>query len=206
MRKLIFIVTFFVATMGTSSVQAQTLDDLIKSFTNLMSGTPEPAEQKYNTSFYEIYELIGRWNFEGLVMDYTGDNTLASVAVSTLETQLPLLATKFDLVAGRDYVNIGEDGLITFASGESRVSAHCNSYNSTNGQVTMTFYLTGKYVNVTGVIFEQNGKTKVLFDANKIMELLSQHYAGFKENTTLQMAKSAIDTYPGIRVGMTIKK
>ncbi|MBR5138627.1 MAG: DUF4923 family protein [Alistipes sp.] len=206
MRKYIYILTLLVATLSVNSVQAQSLDDLIKSFTNLMSGTPESTEQKHKVTYPEIYELIGRWNFDGLVVDYTGDNTLASVAVSTLEGQLPLLASKFDLVAGRDYVNIGEDGVITFVSGESRVSAHCNSYNSYNGEVTLTLYLTGKYINVTGVIFELNGKMRVLFDAKKVMELLAQNYTKFSENTTLQMAKTVIDNYPGIRVGIAIKK
>ena len=70
----------------------------------------------------------------------------------------------------------------------------------------MTFYLKDKYINVTGLVLVQDGKTKVLFDANKIMELLSQHYPNFKENTTLQMAKTVIDSYPGIRVGAAIKK
>ena len=206
MKKFIYTLLLFVAVMASSNVQAQSLDDLLKSLASMVGITAESTEQKPKITHPEIYELIGRWNFESLVMDYTGDSSIAAVAVSTLEGQLPLLASKFDLVAGRDYVNIGEDGVITFACGESRISAHCNDYNSYNGEVTMTFYFKEKYVNVTGVVLVQDGKTKVLFNANKIMELLAQHYPNFKENTTLQMAKTVIDSYPGIRVGASIKK
>lgn len=206
MKKFFYTLIFSVAVIASSNVQAQSLDDLLKSLASLMGSTTESTEQKPKITHPEIYELIGRWNFDGLVMDYTGDSSIAAVAVSTLEGQLPLLASKFDLVAGRDYINIGEDGVITFVCGDSRISAHCNNYDSYNGEVTMTFYINNKYVNVTGIVIVQDGKTKVLFDANKIMELLSQHYPGFKDNTTLQMAKTVIDSYPGIRVGAAIKQ
>ena len=206
MKKFIYTLLLLVAVMASSNAQAQSLDDLLKGLASLVGVTTESTEQKPKITHPEIYELSGRWNFDGLVMDYTGDSSIAAVAVSTLEGQLPLLASKFDLVVGRDYINIGEDGVITFACGDSRISAHCNNYDSYNGEVTMTFYLKDKYINVTGLVLVQDGKTKVLFDANKIMELLSQHYPNFKENTTLQMAKTVIDSYPGIRVGAAIKK
>ena len=206
MKKFIYTLLLLVAVIASSNAQAQSLDDLLKGLASLVGVTTESTEQKPKITHPEIYELIGRWNFDGLVMDYTGDSSIAAVAVSTLEGQLPLLASKFDLVVGRDYINIGEDGVITFACGDSRISAHCNNYDSYNGEVTMTFYLKDKYINVTGLVLVQDGKTKVLFDANKIMELLSQHYPNFKENTTLQMAKTVIDSYPGIRVGAAIKK
>ena len=206
MKKFIYTLLLLVAVIASSNAQAQSLDDLLKGLASLVGVTTESTEQKPKITHPEIYELIGRWNFDGLVMDYTGDSSIAAVAVSTLEGQLPLLASKFDLVVGRDYINIGEDGVITFACGDSRISAHCNNYDSYNGKVTMTFYLKDKYINVTGLVLVQDGKTKVLFDANKIMELLSQHYPNFKENTTLQMAKTVIDSYPGIRVGAAIKK
>ena len=206
MKKFIYTLLLLVAVIASSNAQAQSLDDLLKGLASLVGVTTESTEQKPKITHPEIYELIGRWNFNGLVMDYTGDSSIAAVAVSTLEGQLPLLASKFDLVVGRDYINIGEDGVITFACGDSRISAHCNNYDSYNGEVTMTFYLKDKYINVTGLVLVQDGKTKVLFDANKIMELLSQHYPNFKENTTLQMAKTVIDSYPGIRVGAAIKK
>ena len=205
MRKIFFALTLCIA-LSATSVQAQSLDALLKSLTSLLSATSEEPAKAPKITHPEAYDLMGRWYFEALVMDYTGDSSIAAVAVSTLEGQLPLLASKFDLVVGRDYINIGEDGVITFACGDSRISAHCNNYDSYNGEVTMTFYLKDKYINVTGLVLVQDGKTKVLFDANKIMELLSQHYPNFKENTTLQMAKTVIDSYPGIRVGAAIKK
>ncbi len=207
MRKL-FIITLFA--ILASQVQAQSLDALLQGLMSMMGGTTEntqSAAEEAKITHPEVYELIGRWAFDGLVMDYTGDSTVASVAVATLEGQLSLLATKFDLVVGRDYAEISEDGMVTFACGESRVRAHCTSYDSYDGEVTLMFYLAeGKMVSITGVVVEQGGKTRVLFSANKVMDLLAKNYSKFNENTTLQMAKTVIDSYPGIRVGAAMKR
>ena len=202
-----FLILLTLATALATSTQAQSLDALLKGLASLMgSTTTENTEaQKPKITHPEIYELIGRWDFDTLVMDYTGDSAIAGVAISTLESQLPALTSKFGLVAGRDYINIGEDGSVTFVCGDKRISAHCNSYDSYDGSVDLTFYLDGKTVYVSGVVLQQDGQIKVLFNANKVMGLLSQNYPKFNENTILQAAKSVIDSYVGIRVGATVK-
>ena len=206
MKRLFFLLTL-ATTLSATSAQAQSLDALLKGLSSLLgtTTTEEPAQAAPKITHPEIYELIGRWDFDTLVMDYTGDSTLAGVAISTLESQLPALASKFGLVAGRDYINIGEDGSVTFVCGENRITAHCNSYDSYDGAVDLTFYLNGKTVYVSGVVMQQDGQIKVLFNANKVMGLLSQNYSKFNENTILQAAKSVIDSYTGIRVGATVK-
>ena len=206
MKRFLILLTLATA-LASTSAQAQSLDALLKGLASLMgSTTSENTEaQKPKITHPEIYELIGRWDFDTLVMDYTGDSAIAGVAISTLESQLPALTSKFGLVAGRDYINIGEDGLVTFVCGEKRISAHCNSYDSYDGSVDLTFYLDGKTVYVSGVVLQQDGQIKVLFNANKVMGLLSQNYPKFNENTILQAAKSVIDSYVGIRVGATVK-
>ena len=204
MRKLFFTLTLCIAFSATSA-QAQSLDALINSLSSFFGSSEEPAKTAPKITHPEIYELIGRWDFDALAMDYTGDSTLAGVAISTLESQLPTLAGKFGLVAGRDYINIGEDGSVTFVCGENRLTAHCNSYDSYDGSVDLTFYLNGKTVYISGIVLQQDGQIKVLFNANKVMELLSQNYSKFNENTILQTAKTVIDSYKGIRVGATVK-
>ena len=206
MKRLFFLLTLATA-LSVTSAQAQSLDALLKGLSSLLgtTTTEEPAQTAPKITHPEIYELIGRWDFDTLVMDYTGDSAIAGVAISTLESQLPALTSKFGLVAGRDYINIGEDGLVTFVCGENRIAAHCNSYDSYDGTVDLTFYLNGKTVYVSGVVYEQDGQIKVLFNANKVMGLLSQNYSKFNENTILQAAKTVIDSYIGIRVGATVK-
>ncbi len=209
MKKILYVMVLCFVLSSTYSAQAQSLDALLKGLSSLFGVTEQQQQtqpQKPKVTHPEISELIGRWTYDGMTMDYTGDSTLASVAISTLESQLPALATKFGLVAGRDYIEVGEDGMITFVSGESKISAHCTYYDSYDGQADMVFYVDGKSVSLSAIILQQDGKTKILFNANKLMNLMQQHYSKFNENTTLQMAKTVIDSYPGIRVGAFVKR
>lgn len=205
MRKIFFALTLCIA-LSATSVQAQSLDALLKSLTSLLSATSEEPAKTPKITHPEAYDLMGRWYFEALVMDYTGDSSLATVAVSTLESQLPVIAPKFDLVAGRDFIDINEDGSTTIARGEGRMTGYCTYYDSYSGEASLTFNIDGKSVDITATIIEQDGNTKVLFNANKLLALMQQHYSKFNENAILQTAKSVIDSYPGIRVGALVKR
>ena len=204
MKKIFFALSLCIALSATSA-QAQSLDDLLKGLSNLLGTTEEPAKAPKITH-PEAYDLMGRWYFEALVMDYTGDSSLASVAVSTLESQLPAITPKFDLLAGRDYIDINEDGSTVIVRGDKRMTGYCTYYDSYSGDADLTFTIDGKSVHINATIIEQEGKTKIFFDANKMMSLMQQHYAKFNENTILQTAKTVIDSYPGIRVGATVKR
>lgn len=206
MKKILYILTLCIALTATNSAQAQSLDALFKSLSSFFGATEEQKPETPKITHPDVYDLMGRWVFDGLVMDYTGDSSLASVAISTLESQLPALATKFNLVAGRDYINVNEDGSIVAVHGESKITAYCTYYDSYSGEASLTFNHNNKSINITATVIEQDGKTKVLFNANKLMNLLAQHYSKFNESTTLQMAKTVIDSYPGIRVGATMKR
>lgn len=206
MKKILYILTLCIALTATNSAQAQSLDALFKSLSSFFGVTEETKPETPKITHPDVYDLMGRWVFDGLVMDYTGDSSLASVAISTLESQLPALATKFNLVAGRDYINVNEDGSIVAVHGENKITAYCTYYDSYSGEASLTFNYNNKSINITATVIEQDGKTKVLFNANKLMNLLAQHYSKFNESTTLQMAKTVIDSYPGIRVGATMKR
>ena len=205
MKKIFFALSLCIALSATSA-QAQSLDALINSLSSFFSSSEEPEKAAPKITHPEAYDLMGRWYFDTLVMDYTGDSSLASVAVSTLETQLPAVATKFNLVAGRDYIDINEDGSTTIVRGEARMLGYCTYYDSYSGDADLTFTIDGKSVHIDATIIEQDVKTKVLFNANKLMSLMQQHYTKFNENTILQTAKTVIDSYPGIRVGATVKR
>lgn len=205
MRKILYIIALCFALSANHSAQAQSLDDLLKGLSSFF-GSSEQPKQTPKITHPDAYDLIGRWTYDAPTMDYTGDIALASVAISTLEGQLPTLMTKFNVVAGRDFIEVGDDGTIVVARDKSRTTAYCSYYDSYSGEATMTFNVDGKSINITATILEQDGKTKILFNANKLMSLLEQHYSKFKENTTLQMAKTVIDNYPGIRVGAVMKR
>ena len=94
------------ATLFAGNVRAQSLQSLLKMFGG--SKTEQKAEPK--TEIPSTEQLQGRWVYNAADMIYTGDSAIASVAVASAKTQLPAVVEKSGLVAGRDYIEIGNDG------------------------------------------------------------------------------------------------
>ena len=82
MKKIFFALSLCIALSATSA-QAQSLDALINSLSSFFGSSEEPAKAAPKITHPEAYDLMGRWYFDTLVMDYTGDSSLATVAVST---------------------------------------------------------------------------------------------------------------------------
>jgi hypothetical protein len=60
------------------------------------------------------------------------------------------------------------------------------------------------YVGAT--VLKSQGRYRLLFDATELFSLMEKHYPAFAENTTLVMIKGVVDAYPGIRVGVVLRK
>ena len=68
------------------------------------------------------------------------------------------------------------------------------------------FKLKDQNISIRATVIDMNGKIKLMFNANELMDLIAKNYSKFDEMTTLQMAKGVIDSYPGIRVGPVLKR
>lgn len=206
MKKFLYTL-FLLLAVGVSDSQAQSLDDLMKSITSFFGSSTEqqkpapPAETHPATS-----KLMGRWVYDAPTIDYKGDSSLAAIAVTTLESQLPLIVEKFDFVAGRDSINVGEDGAITITYGENKVTINCTYYTPTTGIATLQMRVGEQPISLRATIIDHAGKVKMMFDAKELMDMVARHYSKYNEMTTLQMAKSVIDSYPGIRVGVILRR
>ena len=128
MKRFLYTALLCAALLGTYSSQAQSLDDLMKGLTSLFSSEPaakEPVAEVHPATT----ELLGRLRYDALTIDYKGDSTLASLAVATLESQLPLIAEKAGFVAGRDYMEVADDGTMHIVRDGKRATAYCSSYD-----------------------------------------------------------------------------
>lgn len=207
MRRL-FVLILLTGVMGATHVQAQSLDDLMKGISALFA--TEQAAQAEQEPVKEVYptvtELLGRLRYDGLAIAYTGDSTIAALAVATLESQLPLISEKTGLVAGRDYMDVAEDGSMLMVRDGKRAMAYCSSYDEQTGQASIMLPLGEQNIYITAVVLKVEGCYRLMFDAQALFALMAKHYPKFEENTTLQMAKGVIDSYLGIRAGVVLKK
>lgn len=166
----------------------------------------EPAKETPNDVYPALDELFGRFKYDALAIDYTGDSTLAALAVSTLESQLALIAEKAGFVVGRDYVDVTDDGTMIIVRDGHKAQAYCSSYDSQTGKASIMMNLGEQSVYTTTTITKVDGRFRLMFDATELFGLMAKHYSKFQDNTTLQMAKSVIDNYPGIRVGVILRR
>lgn len=206
MKKFLYTLILLLA-VGALDSQAQSLDDLMKSITSLFGSSTEqqkpapPAETHPATG-----KLMGHWMYDAPTIDYKGDSSLAAIAVTTLESQLPLIVEKFDFVAGRDSINVGEDGTITITYGQNKVTINCTYYTPSTGIATLQMRVGEQPISLRATIIDHADKVKMMFNAKELMDMVAKHYSKYNEMTTLQMAKSVIDNYPEIRVGVILRR
>ena len=203
MKRILYILIFAVATFGATSSSAQTLEGLFNSLSKMLSSS-ESAETKaeVKVEYPTEKEIIGKWNYQEMVMEYTGDSTLASLAVSSAATQLPTLAAKVG-ITGKEYVRIKGDGTIMFVGGDSKVEAKY-TYVKPTGKIIVSVVHNNQ--TITGSVAKVNGGLKVLFNAKEVVAKAELVSTRFKENSTFAILKELIDSYPGIMGGAIFKK
>ena len=204
--KRIFILLIAALAVGVADVQAQSLDDLMKSISAMFSSSDSSQLAQPKEEYPAEAELVGRFKYDALAIDYKGDSALASLAVTTLETQLPLIAEKMDLVAGRDYMDVSPDGTMIIVCNGKQIPVYCTAYDPTTGTASLMMRLVDQNINLKASVTKVGGKYRIVFDAQELLSIIAKHDSTFAENTTLQMVKGVIDSYPGVRVGALLRK
>ncbi len=202
------IIILLVATLaiGTLEAQAQSLDDLMKSISAMFSSSESTQQAQPKEVYPNEEELVGRFKYDALAIDYKGDSALASLAVTTLESQLPLIAEKLGLVAGRDYMDVAPDGSMTIVCNGKQIPVYCTAYDTTTGTASIMMRLLDRSINLKASVTKLDGRYRIVFDAQELLSIIAQHDSKFAENTTLQMVKGVIDSYSGVRVGAFLRK
>lgn len=205
MKKTLYVLIFAVATFGVTNSSAQTLEGLFNSLSKMFISS-EPAEEKTTAKveYPTEKEITGKWTYQEMVMEYTGNSTLASLAVSSAASQLPALASKVG-ITGKEYVRIKSDGTMLFVGGDSKIEAKY-TYVQPTGKIIVSVVHKGQTITLTGSVTKVNGGLKVLFNAKEVAAKAELVSSKFKENTTFAMLKGLVDSYPGIMGGAIFKK
>lgn len=200
------ILTVFTLILSIYGSQAQSLDDLFKSLGGLLGSSSEQTEQaKENKPAHPSeQELAKKWVFHQLEMAYEGNDPLATVAIATAKQQLPTLATKAGLTAGKDYVKFKNDGTMTCVSGEREASAKY-SYIPPTGMVVMTLTNNDETIRVSATATTKEGKLYLMFKANELIALAMQTNPQLKEDSMFAVAQTLCATYPGITIGISFE-
>ena len=204
MKKLFFVVVLFFATFSLHQTHAQSLTDLFNGLSKLLGSTQENQQQVVKPVYPSSAELLGTWVYSSPEMIYTGNDTLASIAVSSVKGQIPALANKFGIVPGTINADVTKKSIKAWRGEQKSTASY--TYIPSTGQAIITGKFNDQKVILTGTVEVVNGgDIRILFKAKELMTIVSQT-STFKENTSLQMIKEVIDSYPGIQVGAVVKR
>ncbi len=203
MKKILMMILACAAVLAAGDVQAQSLQSLLKGLGNMFGKTQAAEEEPAEPEALTAEQLQGRWVYRSLDMQYTGNSNIASIAVASAKTQLSTVAGKAGLVAGRDYVDVKDDGTLSLVSGEHSTSARYD-YRQQDGTMCVTMEYNGKTLSLTATVTPVGEELQVMFDAAKLVALVEKNTDKMKDNTAFQMLKVLTGNYPGIMVGAVL--
>ncbi len=202
MRKIIL----FVALLLTApQSRAQSLSDFFKSLFG--SGRTEAAETEPATPQYPAASaLTGTWIYNDLIVEYTGSDVLAKMAVSALRGQAADLAAKMGLQPGRDRLLWADGGRMTVEIGEKRLDATCE-YAQTTGTVALTLRAADRTATFRGAVELTDGNTlRLTFDAADCMRVIRTVAPEAMENSYFKTLNAIVEQYPGLRGGCKLER
>lgn len=187
----------------TAESRAQSWADLLKSFfSRSSSATKEVVEE---SKYISASELAATWVFENPVIDYTGTDPVATMAVSALEGQMESIIAKGGVVSGRDYLTLKADKSLLVGI-DKHLAQGRYSYNPKTGEITLQLSYADKQATLTGNVEWDSGVLTLRFNANEALRAMTAAVPSLTENEYVQVASTVIANYPGIRIGGTFKK
>ncbi len=203
MKKItLFILLLIVAPQS----RAQSLSDFFKGLFG--SGrTEEAVESKPETpKFPAASTLVGTWIYNEPIVDYTGSDVLAKMAVSALRGQAADLATKAGLQAGRDKVRLTNKGRVSLEIGDKRFDA-TYKYAPASGTMELTLRAGDRTATFRGTAELTAGdELRLTFDAMDCMRVIRTVAPEAMGNSYFKTMNAIVEQYPGLRGGCSLTR
>ncbi len=199
------ITLFILLLLAAPQSRAQSLSDLFKGLFG--SGRTEAAESKPEApKFPSAATLAGTWIYNEPIVDYTGDDMLAQMAVSALRGQAADLAAKMGLQAGRDKVRMTDKGRVTLEIGDKSLEA-AYKYAPATGTMELTLRAGERTATFRGTAEQTaDGALRLTFDAADCMRVICTVAPEAMENTYFKTLNAIVEQYPGLRGGCKLTR
>lgn len=201
MKKLLFILLFALGT--TIPTEAQSWKEI---FGSLFGGNSSKNETTtVVTKYPSEKQLAASWSYAEAVIDYTGDDLLATMAVSALEGQVEGYCTKAGIVAGRDRILFKRNGGVEVNISDHKAEGtYC--YDAERGALTLEVAWVGQTATLTGEATYESGVLTLLFKAESVIATMKAASPKLAENDHVKMAAAVVASYPGIQIGARFKR
>lgn len=190
------------AISATESLQAQSLQGLL----NLLANTKAADADAYTGGEKLTAEQLkaSSWVYTSPQIVYSGDSSMATVAIATLRTQMPEIAKSMGLNAGSDTITFLGNSTATMQNDEDSASIPY-TYDAKKGTVTFTLANENTKGTFTATATAKDGIMTMLFDADTSLDTLLKMNPKLKDDSSVQIIKAVVDQYPGIKIGATFK-
>lgn len=183
--------------IGSSSSSSGTITDALSGVVNGLLGNDNLT----------VEQLAGTWTSTGSAVAFQSEDFLkkagGGVAASTLESKLNGYYSKLGLIGST--LTISSDGKFTLKTGKISLNGTVKKREDGNFDFTFTPFGNMKLGTIkTYVEKPLTGGLKVMFDASKLMSLVST-LSGALNNSTLNTVSSLLNGYDGLCIGFAFK-
>lgn len=191
--------------LAGETVYAQSLTDLLKKAKE--SETLKNVVETVTGQTFSV-DVTGTWTYSGTAVKFKSDDllksTAATLAASQVEEKLDEYVAKVGVKAGTFSFTFNEDKTFT-------ASVKGKSFNGTYAvsedfkTMTLQFGRTFSLKPFTASISATSSQLDLLFDADRLLELLGKLTAS-SSNSTLQTIGTVVNQYDGMQLGLELKK
>lgn len=146
--------------------------------------------------------------YNGLVMEYKGDDAQAKAVVEALQSVLPDVEKAFGWQAGRETIVIDYSGTITFTSGEKKTVGQIFDFAQGTDSMSLgaSMDIAGKSydLNVDIAAHEDMKGANLIFKNEEVINVVSQVMPNAEQNDALMKVYGAVSMFPDIKIGIKI--
>lgn len=200
MKRLPTFALLLAAVLFLSPASAQSWGDRLQQLLggdNTASATQQTAAATPPASQAALY---GDWIYRAPIIEYTGDDVLAAMAVAGLREQLAATLVKTGLVPGEGKISFRRRSGLHIALGE-RQAEGTYAYDARQGDLTVTLVHDKRRGTLDGKATAADGRLYLRFDAKRVLEAVRQAAPQNAENDKLEQIGALLESYPGIVLG-----
>lgn len=199
MRRIPAFALLLAATLFLHSASAQSWGERLQ---QLLGGgtTAEPQKTAAAAPPASQAALYGDWTYRAPIIEYTGDDMLAALAVGTLREQLAAALAKAGLVPGQGTVSFRRRGGLHLALA-GREAEGSYTYDARQGTLAVTLVREKMRGTIEGTAAMADGRLQLRFDAQRVLEAVRQTAPQHADDEKLRQLAALLENYPGIVLG-----
>ena len=202
-RNSILIAALLGMLLFSGSMNAQSLGDILNS-KNVNEAVSKVSGAATST---KPQSIVGVWKYQGAACAFESDNVVtkmgSKVITDKIEEQLDIYCAQTGFNPGASNFIFTAKGAFVNTVGTQKFTGSY-TYNKANGALVLNYQqLT---VSINGNVTAENGTTSLLFDANKMMKLLSSMSNSTNAEETVKSISTMLNECKGVKVGFKIGK